>query len=171
MSDPNDNLDPAARLAALAGLTQSTDAENLSSEQVQQAAEQQQQISESEKSAQEWGILMFTAGGFACMIAPELKPVYSQERCLDWGRSVTSVCEKYGLTGMAAMPEIALIVSTAGFALPSYFAIKAKISEAKEGKGPNSWLAKVGLWWRTRKARAPAMPTGPAHATEPAPAP
>ena len=91
---------------------------------------------------------------FEAWIAPELKQLYSQERCFEWGMNAHAVAEKHGLKGPGNMPEVALLASTLTFAVPTVFAVKEKLAEAKDGKGPAGWLAKVGLWWRTRKARA-----------------
>jgi hypothetical protein len=151
-------------LDALAGMTQQTDAENPSAEAQAEQAHQQAQQSEADAAAKQWGMLMYTVGGFAQMIAPELKQVYSEERCFQWGQQANSVAEKYGWNGPSAMPELALIASTAGFAVPTYFLIRAKVQEAQKGNGPQSWIAKMGIWWRTRKARAAAT-------AQPAPAP
>jgi hypothetical protein len=143
-------------LDALAGMTQATDAANPSQEEQAQQASQQAEQSARDQGARDWGMLMYTVGGFACMIAPELKPVYSEDRCFQWGQQANAVGEKYGWNGPSAMPELALLASTVGFAVPTYFLIKAKIQEAKTSGGPSGWMAKMGLWWRTRKARAAA---------------
>ncbi len=160
MTDTTETIQPASRLEALAGMTQEADAANPSAEQQQAAAVEQAQATEAEQSAKQWGILMFTIGGFAQMIAPELKAVYSEDRCLAWGMQANAVAEKYGMNGPSAMPELALIASTAGFFLPTFFIVRSKIKEAKDGTGPASWAARAGLWWRTRRARraAAAMP-------------
>lgn len=149
---------PTIRLEALAGMTAATEDENPDPAQQQAAAAEQAHASEQDAAAKQWGMLMYTIGGFAQMIAPELKQVYSEERCFAWGQQCNHVAEKYGWNGPSAMPELALIASTAGFAVPTYFLIKAKVKEAQDGKGPSSWLAKAGIWWRTRKARAAATP-------------
>lgn len=148
-------------LDALAGMTQQTDAANPSAEAKAEEAHQQAQQTEKDAAAQEWGMLMYTVGGFACMIAPELKPVYSEDRCFQWGQQANNVAEKYGWAGPRAMPELALIASTVGFAVPTYFMVREKIQQAKTGTGPTGWLAKMGLWWRTRKARAGATAQQP----------
>lgn len=152
---------PAQRLEALGGMTEELDAAN--PDPAQRQAEEAAQAAEVERAtaadlaAKQWGMLMFTIGGFACMVAPDLKPVYSEERCFNWGQQANTVAEKYGWNGPSAMPELALIASTAGFAIPTFFAVRASIAAARDGKGPAGWLARVGLWWRTRKARKAAM--------------
>lgn len=149
------STDPTERLAALGSMTQATEAENPSQEDQQADAVKQAKESEQDAAAKQWGMLMYTIGGFAQMIAPELKAVYSEERCYAWGQQANAVGEKHGWNGPSAMPELALIASTAGFAVPTYFLIKARVKAAEES-GPTSWVAKMGLWWRTRKARASA---------------
>lgn len=157
---------PNIRLEALGGMTQATEADNPSAEDQQQAAAEQTKASEAEVSARAWAMVYFTIGNFCQMIAPELKPIYSEERCLLAGQQTHLVGKKYGWNGPSSMPEIALFATMLGFAVPSYFAITARVKEAKEGQGPSTWVAKAGLWWRTRKARAAAagavpQPVGP----------
>jgi len=162
MSEPT----TAARLEQLANMAQEADAANPSAEQQQAQQVEAAAVSQADIAAKQWGMMMFTIGGFACMIAPELRQVYSEERCFAWGQQANAVAEKYGWNGPSAMPELALIASTAGFAVPTYFLLREKVAAAKDGKGPASWLAKVGLWWRTRKARAAVINPEQPAATE-----
>jgi hypothetical protein len=155
----SDTTDPTIRLAALGGMTAETEAANPNPEDVQAAAAEQAHHAEQDAAAKQWGMLMFTIGGFAQMIAPELKAVYTEERCYSWGQQANAVGEKYGWNGPSAMPELALIASTAGFFVPTYFLCKARIKSAQDGTGPATMLSKLGLWWRTRKARAAAKAT------------
>lgn len=150
MSDPNQTLE------ALAGMAQETDAANPDPQAAQRAAAEQAQAAQADAAAKQWGMLMYTVGGFAQMIAPELKAVYSEERCFAWGQQANAVAEKYGWNGPSAMPELALLASTAGFAVPTYFIVRERLAQAEKG-GPQGWLSRMGLWWRTRKARAAAM--------------
>ena len=163
MSGPDD---PTIRLEALGGMTAATEADNPSAEDQQQAASEQARVSEQDANAKAWGMLMFTVGGFAQMIAPELKAVYSEERCFSWGQQANHVAEKYGWNGPSALPELALIASTAGFLVPTYFVLTQKIKTASNDPGPAGWVAKMGLWWRTRKARAGAMQPAPQGAPD-----
>ena len=126
-----------AKLKALGSMTDETDAANPDPEQQARAAEREQAATQSDIAAKQWGMLMFTVGGFAQMIAPELRPVYSEERCFAWGQQANAVAEKYGWNGPSAMPEIALIASTAGFAVPTYFLIRAKVQEARSRASAN----------------------------------
>lgn len=153
MTTPDENTGSLEGLEALAGMAQQVDGANPSAEQQQAEQAKAAAASEFDQAAMQWGMLMFTVGGFAQMIAPELKPVYTEENCFRWGQQANAVAQKYGWGSPSRMPELALITSTAGFAVPTFFLIREKLREAKEGKGPQSWLNKFGLWWRTRKAR------------------
>lgn len=154
MSDNN----PTLRLEALGRMTDETESANPSEEGRQEQAAEQAAASEADAAAKQWGMLMYTLGGFCQMIAPELKPVYSEERCFAWGQQANAVAEKYGWNGPSAMPELALLASTAGFAVPTYLLMKARIKAAQDGgNSPASLAAKIGLWWRTRKARGKVM--------------
>jgi hypothetical protein len=159
-----DTTESNSRLEQLASMAKEADDANPSAEQQQQQAQQVEQATAADIAAKQWGMMMFTIGGFACMIAPELKQVYAEERCFAWGQQANAVAEKYGWNGPSAMPELALIASTAGFVVPTYFLIRDKIATAKNGTGPASWAAKIGLWWRTRKARAGQMPAAETEA-------
>ena len=127
--------------------------------QAEQAA--QAKASEADMAAKQWGMLMFTVGGFCQMIAPELRQVYTEERCFAWGQQANAVAEKYGWNGPSAMPELALLASTAGFVVPTFFLMREKIRAAQQGNTPAGLAAKVGMWWRTRKAAAAAKGKGP----------
>lgn len=149
--------DPASRLAALEGMAQETDAENPSAESQAEAAAKQASISQADAAAKQWGMLMYTIGGFACMIAPELRQVYAEERCFAWGQQANAVAEKYGFNGPSAMPELALIASTAGFFVPTWLIIRQKLSQAKAVKD-GSLTEKLAAWWQSRKARKEQAP-------------
>lgn len=156
-----------SRLEALGTMTAEVDAANPSPEVRAEQEAEAVAISESEAAAKSWGMIMFTVGGMAMMIAPELSPLYTQERCFEWGQAANAVAEKHGLKGPGNMPEITLLASTLTFAVPTFFAVREKIADAKEGKGPATWVSKVGLWWRTRKARAQAKAAAKAGMVEP----
>lgn len=140
------------KLEALAGMTTETDAEHPDPQEQARQAEQAAQASESEAGARAWGMVMFTVGGFAQMLAPELKPVYSEERCFQWGQQAQAVAEKYGWTGPSTLPELALIASTAGFAVPTYLVIRQKVEHAKAAKD-GTMAEKLSAWWQHRKAQ------------------
>lgn len=140
------------QLEALGGLVDELEGANPSQEAQQEQAEQAAQQSEAEAGARAWGMVMFTVGGFAQMIAPELKPVYSEDRCYQWGQQAQAVAQKYGWNGPSAMPELALIASTVGFALPTYMIVRQKLEQAKAAKD-GSIGEKLAAWWAHRKAQ------------------
>lgn len=152
------------QLEALGGLVDELEGANPSQEAQQEQAEQAAQQSEAEAGARAWGMVMFTVGGFAQMIAPELKPVYSEDRCYQWGQQAQAVAQKYGWNGPSAMPELALIASTVGFALPTYMIVRQKLEQAKAAKD-GSIGEKLAAWWahfKAQRAAARAAAAAPA---------
>lgn len=142
----------AQKLEALGSMTAEVDAENPDPQATAAAAAEAEQATASDLAAKQWGMLMFTIGGMAQMLAPELRPVYSEERCFAWGQQANAVAEKHGWNGPSAMPEIALIASTAGFLVPTFLVIRQKVEQAKAAKD-GTLLEKVAMWWQSRKAR------------------
>jgi hypothetical protein len=82
--------------------------------------------------AKAWAVIPQMLGGFVCMIAPELAACYTEEKCLQWGERMVPVAEKRGWdAGPDSLPEIALIASTLGFAIPTFVCVKRKLAAAK----------------------------------------
>lgn len=162
MSDPT--TQGPSGLDALGGMTSEVDRDNPGPEQKAQTAQAQADANTAEEGAKSWGMLMFTVGGFAQLFAPELRTLYSEERCLDWGKNAYAVAKKYGWDKTGMMPELALAGSTLGFFIPTYLLVSQRIKSAKEGGGPIGWMDKLGLWWRTRKARKSATEAATAAA-------
>jgi hypothetical protein len=144
------------RLEALADMTQGVDAENPTHEQRQQAADTQQRTASMEDGARDWGVMMFSIGGLLCMAAPELKPVYSEDRCLAWGQHMQQVAEKHGWNSPTNSPELGLLAATIGFAVPTFFVMRQKLAEAKTAK--ESVLGGLVFWWKNRKNKTPKPP-------------
>ena len=149
--------DPTKKLEALGPMTQETEAANPSAESQQAEQQQADKASQAEQGAKDWGMLMFSIGGLACMVAPELKPLYSEERCLNWGTYAHQVGEKYGWNGPSNMPEIALFACTLSFALPTWLIVRQRLADLKT-KEDGSLLAKMGAWWRHRKSGKTSAP-------------
>lgn len=150
----------AQRMEALAGMVDEADAvggptPEQQQEQAQQAQQAQQQ-GEDERKAREWGVLAYTIGGALSMAAPELRQVYTEAACLDWGRSVVPVATKYGWdNGPSKVPEIGLLLSTLGLAIPTVYVLRQRIKEAKPedaGKPGAGMLASLKAWWRDKRA-------------------
>jgi len=112
------------KMDALAGLVSEVDAAGPATPEQQEA---QAQAQRSEDAAREWGVIAFTIGGALSMLAPELRQVYTEEACLSWGQSAATVADKYGWDGPGAVPEVGLLIATAGLAIPSYLAVSARI--------------------------------------------
>lgn len=96
-------------------------------EQAQQAEAAAQAITEGEA----WAVIPRTVGSLVCMLAPELQPLYSDERCREWGDAMVPVAQKYGWGGPNVLPELGLIVATGTLAVPTYMVVKAKLAQLK----------------------------------------
>lgn len=168
MNAPN----ATAGLEALGGMTAEVDKDNpdpaKTAAQKEQSDQAQAAADAALSGAKSWGMLMFTVGGFAQMIAPELRTLYTEERCFDWGQSAYAVAKKYGWDKPDMLPELALAGSTLGFAVPTFLLVRERIKAAREGGGPVGWAEKLGLWWRTRKARKMATAAVDPRRTAPA---
>jgi len=121
------------KLEGLGSLVDEIDADDPQAKAEEQAKAQAQQQAEldADTKAREWGIVAFTVGRALSMLEPQLLKVYTEDACLDWGRSVVPVAEKYGWDGPGNVPELGLLISTAGLAVPSYLLIRAKLDEIR----------------------------------------
>ena len=85
--------------------------------------------------AQTWGQIPFMFGKVLSMALPELKDVYNEQACYQWGVGMAAVSEKYGWDAGEVIgrfgPEIALAVASVPLVVPTFQAIKAR-REAKE---------------------------------------
>lgn len=149
MADADNGGAPA--LAALENVTREVDAGNPSPEEVAQRERQELEQSDAEIGARAWAQALYAIGGAVTLIAPELRPVYAPERCLEWGQAANEVGKKYGWK-TEAMPEIALIASSMSFLVPTVLVIRAKAAQVKEAREA-TLFGKAVLWWRMRKAK------------------
>lgn len=120
------------KMDALAGLVDEVDGDSPEAQAQQQA--QAQAEDDAERQAREWGVVAWSIGSALSLMAPELRQVYTEDACLGWGRSMVPVAEKYGWNGPGNVPELGALMATAGLAVPSYFAIKAKLELMREAK-------------------------------------
>jgi hypothetical protein len=141
--------DPTDRLNALGGMTQEFEEDNPTPEQAQASQAQAAAVAAEVDGARDWGMMMFAIGGLVCMAAPELTPVYSEDRCLTWGKHMHQVSQKYGWDAPSSAPEFGLAAASIGFVVPTYLVLSQKIAEAKAAK--KSVLSGLFYWWKTRK--------------------
>ncbi|HWP19767.1 MAG TPA: hypothetical protein VNO84_11610 [Burkholderiaceae bacterium] len=117
-----------AKLEALGQMTAEADA--LGGPTPEQA-EQQAAMDAAETAAREWGVIAYTIGGALSMLAPELRQVYTEDACMGWGRAMVPVADKYGWNAPSDVPELGLIIATAGLAVPSYVAVRRRLDAIK----------------------------------------
>lgn len=150
------------RLQALGGLADEVDGAHPAEQERAAAEEQQQERQEQalDAGAKAWGMIPYSIGGTLAILAPELREVYTHEACYAWGQGAQAVATKYGWDSPESMPELALIGATLGFAVPSYLVIRGRLDDMKAGKATGLW-ARVGVWWRARKAAKAAKAQAP----------
>ncbi len=144
----------AQRIEALDEIIQ--EADSVGGPTPEQQAEQAQAAG-LEEGARAWGAVMYMVGGALSMVAPELRQVYTEQACLNWGRAAAPVAEKYGWNNPAALPELGLVIATAGFVVPSAVAIRARVVAMREEKNRSGWLGHVAAWWALRRAKREGM--------------
>lgn len=88
-------------------------------------------------SAQSWAELPAMVGTLLAIVEPNLKGVYTPEACLNWGRCMVPVAQKYGWGDAPLGCEVPLIVSTFSLAAPSYLLLKAAIDSKKRQAAAN----------------------------------
>lgn len=150
-----------SKLEGLANLVDDIDAEGPPTPE-QQAAHAAE--SAGEENARQWGAIVYMLGSAAAMAAPELRQVYTEEACLNWGRAMNPVAEKYGWNGPNSLPEIGLVIATAGLIVPTFFALRARIAALPAEKDKAGWLGSLRDWWRSRGKAAAAPVAGVAEA-------
>lgn len=150
------------RLEALGGMADEVDGAHPAQVEQAQAEEQAQerQGAALDAAAKSWGMIPYSIGGTLAILAPKLRDVYTAEACYAWGQSAQAVAEKYGWDSPGNMPELALAAASLGFAVPSYVAIREQLDAMEAGKATGLW-ARIGVWWRARKAKAAAAKAAP----------
>lgn len=125
-----------SKFAALDGLvTEVDDASPEAQAQAQATASAEAQAAhDAEERAREWGMVAYTIGSALSMLAPELRGVYTDDACMGWGRSVVPVADKYGWNGPGNVPEIGLLLATAGLAVPSVLAVRTRLAMLKKAR-------------------------------------
>jgi hypothetical protein len=124
----------------------------------EQQAEQQQQAQQQEATeagARSWGVIAYMVGNSLAMLAPELKSIYTEDACLNWGRAMMPVAEKRGWNAPSSLPELGLFIATASMVMPTVIIVRAKLIAIKAGRkeGVAGWVGGVVAWWQERKAR------------------
>lgn len=105
-----------------------------------------------------WALIPKQLGGILAMALPELRDVYTDAACMQWGAGMAAVAQKYEWDAAEVLakwaPEVALVTATIPLAVPTYFAVSKRLEAAKA---------------REKAAAAPAAPMKDLN-TEPVPA-
>lgn len=128
-----------------------TDAANPSAEARQAEKEAGEKESQAAQGAKDWAMIPFMIGGLVGMIVPELRAVYSEDRCLTWGDHANQVAEKYGWNSPSNMPELGLAACSLSFAVPTFLLLRTAMQQAEAAKEAGL-LGKFVMWWKQRKA-------------------
>jgi hypothetical protein len=145
----------ADKLAGLAFIAQEVDAaappdpETLAQQQreAQQQAQAAQAQAQAEDEAQTWAAVPMVIGRALAMFAPACERIYTADNCVQWGRAMVPVANKYGWSSVGNIPELGLIVVTAGLVLPTVAVIRAEAERDKGGP-----LARLKAWWVAKRA-------------------
>lgn len=86
-----------AELAELGDATRSADASSSSSESARPAGAAPI-VNPDEAAAQEWALVPMTMGQIICRALPEVKPDWSKENALEWGRAFAPIAKEKGWT-------------------------------------------------------------------------
>jgi hypothetical protein len=85
--------------------------------------------------ASSWAQLPFMVGGILSMVLPELRGVYTEEKCYAWGQGMALVADKHGWDAGETMakwgPECMLIAASVPLIVPTVQAIKARQAARK----------------------------------------
>lgn len=117
------------KLGHLATMTAETDASGPPTPEQLEAEKEQ---AEDETEAQAWAQVPMMLGAALSMLAPELQAVYTKEACDAWGVAMVPVAKKYGWNGPSNLPEIGLLITTAGLAVPTIVVVRAKLQQLRE---------------------------------------
>jgi hypothetical protein len=79
-----------------------------------------------EDEAREWASVPYVLGGLLARALPELKAVYTESACLDWGRATVPVARKYNWSLGRWTAEFSWLGATWGLLAPAFDAIKKR---------------------------------------------
>jgi hypothetical protein len=125
--------DPFANLDAIADEAAREEAEKGAAAQ---RAVEQEQADAARQEVEIWALIPKQIGTILGMALPELKTVYTDEACHQWGAGMAAVSQKYGWDAADTLakfaPELALASATIPLAVPTYFAIRKRLDAAEE---------------------------------------
>lgn len=78
-----------------------------------------------------WAEIPQMVGQMLTMALPELKPVYTDKACLEWGKSMHRLAVKRGWSADGLPPEVSVALVSATIVIPTAIAIKMRRQVAK----------------------------------------
>jgi hypothetical protein len=126
---------PKNEFAALDNIALEAGADERAREQAQADAAQPDGAPD---QAEVWALIPKQIGTILGMALPELKAVYTDDACHQWGVGMAAVSQKYGWDAADTLakfaPELALVSATIPLAVPTYFAIRTRLDNAAEAR-------------------------------------
>lgn len=116
------------KLEALGGMVDETDM------QMGPTPEQAEQLSKEAEEAAEveaWAQIPMMLGDALSMWIPAAKFVYTEEKCMAWGKKVVPVANKRGWNGPGSVPEVGLAMATLGLVAPTVMLVRMKLTEER----------------------------------------
>jgi hypothetical protein len=85
--------------------------------------------------AEQWARIPMMLGGLLAIGMPELRDVYTDKACYEWGGAMAMVAEKHGWDASRVVgPELALLAASVPLAIPTYFAFKVRRDAARQAE-------------------------------------
>lgn len=143
----------AQRLEALGGMVD--EVEGPAPEKVAEEQAKAVELENLEAGARSWGVLVYMVGNSLALLAPEVKSIYTEDACLNWGRAMMPVAEKRGWNAPSSLPELGLFIATVSMVAPTFIIVRAKLIAIKAGRkeGMAGWVGGVVAWYQERKDR------------------
>ncbi|MES2688077.1 MAG: hypothetical protein V4706_14740 [Pseudomonadota bacterium] len=100
---------------------------------------------EKTNAAAGWAEIPAAVGLIVGMFLPGAKAGFSEDACQEWGTHMAKVADKYGWSADGLPPEVAVILCTAGMALPVVIEVKKlRNSPEKTGEAGHGQAAVTG---------------------------
>lgn len=118
-----------------------------------------------------WALIPKQLGGILAMALPELRDVYTDAACMQWGAGMAAVAQKYEWDAAEVLakwaPEVALVTATIPLAVPTYFAVSKRLEAAKQAREKAAATAPAAPMKDLNTEPVPAGRQAPGNFSEP----